>query len=222
MTPKCDLCGRELLSKTVTEWDGTSYQMGVCPATPDQHKIAALEKHVSELEAEIEARGPVAVTKRVTPEGERIVELERELVAAKDGHATIALQTAALLTDLDQVAADRDAFQSQLRQAQERELALREWVRTTAQHPAFCGANWAHTNGAEGACTCGKGEILSNTSATAQEIVERIEREALEKALDRAHLAVKGMPHHYKMKLWVREKELIEVLVDAILGEPHD
>lgn len=66
-----------------------------------------------------------------------------------------------LLTQLD----ERDAMVA----------ALREWISTTAQHPAFCGANWSKV-GSYGAdtCTCGKVEALSSTATAAREWEARI------------------------------------------------
>lgn len=74
---------------------------------------------------------------------------------------------------------ERENLKSNLDAALAQVMAMKEWIETTAQHPAFCGANWSKVGSyAQDTCTCGKASILNDTSATAQQRVEAIRREA--------------------------------------------
>jgi hypothetical protein len=143
-----------------------------------QHRVVELEKRVAELEAEIEARGPVAVTKRVTPDQHKIAELERALTQSRiDAHAMRDQKD----RDMDLVTSRLEA---KLHEAQERELALRETLQRLTDEARDCSAVWRldeHISNAD--------EALSNTTTTAQEIVARIERDTRKAIWD----AVKDM-----------------------------
>lgn len=93
-----------------------------------------------------------------------------------------------ILQDLDRTKAERDSFQSQLREAQAQVVALRATLEACFELDGYP----SHDDGCpeDDTCRCKVTAMVNDafrdTSATAQETVERIEREALEAAADRA------------------------------------
>lgn len=112
------------------------------------------------------------------PKDCRIIELQRESATFK--------ATAQGLLNFQKQDRERIAeLESLLRASEARELVLRDALMDYGRHIqsipelGIVGCDFDPEIGAT--CTCGLRPALSNTSATAQETVERIEREALEK-----------------------------------------
>lgn len=159
MTPKCDICGREMVL-WVDHQHGTP-SMWICNSTPDQHKIAELER---------------ALTQSRT-----------------DAHAMRDQKD----RDMDLVTS---RLESKLREAQERELVLREALGFSLgvikgvkeAIPSF-----ELDDPADDASLNRAMDAFMDTSATAQQIVERIKREALEVVLPMAKLGLHGFTNRW-------------------------
>jgi len=174
MSNLCDICGREMVPDIPYGYDDP----WMCPASPDQHKIAELEKQL---------KGSRALVKQLAD--------DKQSFGYRFENRT----------------EEREEARSQLRASQERELALREalrWIPISEDTPATgervfvtytpdkgiwaAEIHWDSVADSDARISHWmllphpapiEHPALSNTSAAAAQTVERIEREALEKAV---------------------------------------
>lgn len=173
MPNRCPKCGSEL-----TYFNRGGELVFDCHYDPKDCRIAALEKELGETKADVTSRR--ALIKEVadmalacgysTADGsviEWIFKQRGELLEALACNRGLAADQQPLIDDLQSAYSERDAALAQV-------VALREEVK----HDEMCKVHFP-----EAYCDCGVSELLSNTSATAQQFVANIKREALEEVI---------------------------------------
>lgn len=149
-----------------------------------------------------------------TPDEHKIAVLECELAKAK-AHAEVDDAAVKAIRDRE------EGLLSQLRESQERELALREALDALIKksyHSRKCDQAYG-----DPLCECGHEDAcvlawdaLDNTSATAQQTVERIEREALEKQDQTGWLVERNMAAEGQEYLFVDPVGLLAWTTDNL------
>lgn len=193
--PRCKRCRSEMVQSMLTEpgpqvgtsaiTTGVTVGFGMkCPLPRKDCLIKSLERQLEEAKRCEDERYAHRSFYRRNHELESLLRASEARERELQGKLDEAKARGEMFASLDKAWAEgmerqNDSLQSERDAALDQVVALREWIETTAQHPAFCGANCAKV-GSYGAdtCTCGKVSILNDTSAAAHLRVEAIRREA--------------------------------------------
>lgn len=130
----------------------------------------------------------VPLSQRIRPNSEaaqwvcdEVAELERLLEEAREAARTARAHMHSDGRCVEIVMSERDAALAQV-------AVLREALECHGDHSPDCATE--DIDGSAYECDCGFDEALFDTSVTAHQFVQRIEREALEKAVDRVDMYV--------------------------------
>lgn len=226
MTKPCDICGREMVNAATAQIGIYSKREDWFCLYEDQHKIAVLERELAEAKADFDKpalsclccgasmsdKGRYAAVQHLVFKG---VVICQECKGSSEYYRDVLGKYHLADKTLIAIRYERDEARSQLREAQERELALREALEKAAPFfdqfkikpgigPQTVGAeawvgHFVMSGFALGEIQEAIGNAVHGTSATAQQIVERIKREGEDRVIalvcSQGHEAEVFVPH---------------------------